>query len=1060
MINAFAAFKPSEDLRPFEYDPGPLGPDEVEIDVQFCGICHSDLSMMDNEWGMTRYPIVPGHEVAGTIARTGDHVRHLQVGQVVGLGWHSGFCGECASCRAGDHNLCPKGQGTIVGHHGGFADKVRAAASSVVPIPEGIDLKSAGPLFCGGITVFNPLVQFNVRPTDRVAVIGIGGLGHLALKFLHAWGCEVTAFTSSEAKMTEALSLGAHHTLDSRDPKAIKASAGRFDFNNSNPGFRMKWHFLGGTSTVTGSKHLLETDQARILFDCGLFQGRRKEANEINRTLGFDPANVDAMVLSHAHIDHCGNIPTLAKNGYRNPIHATTATADLLPIMLRDSAHIQEADAAYLNQKSNRRGQPPVVPLYTLADAEAALKLVRPHAYERAPSRSPAASPSPTWMPATSSAPPSPASKSPATAAPLRIALVFDLGRYNLPLLNDPVQIKDVDIVISESTYGDRLHDNALNAREDLRNAINRALGARRQGHHPHLRPRPRPGNRLPPRPPPRPQAKSPPSPSTSTAPWPTPSPGVFEKSRLSRRGIPRPPNRVGSVVTPDWLTFTESVEESKAITSSSKPSIVLAASGMCEHGRILHHLKHGIENAKNLILLVGYQAVHTLGRRLQNGEPKVRIFGDEFDRQGRGRNPPRLQRPRRPPRTLPLCPRRQAQDRSSSSTANRTSANPSPACSATSSSRRVPSPTASVLPSRERRRRQPHLGPHDPDTPKRPPPRPVLPRRHRRHRRPRQHRKILPPQRPPRRKNLRRLPRRPDHPPPRPRHLQRTRPPDRLPRHPRHPPGLPFPQLHAQPHRPRPRHRLRCRGAPARRLPPPQDEDRGWMQKLATDAEPVFAILNKTDLGLRRTAYEAAWAEVLEKNRAKNPSFTPAAHPLVRNLRRHRRRPPRTPRRPPRRHARSPPSSPPTCSPTTPAPSSSPMSSAPRSIQRLHAELPHAIAVAVDSIEETDDLVKVTATIFVEKNSQRPIVIGKHAHMIRDIRHAAEGPRRHLREKAQARTLGQGRAQLVPQLLDAQEIRLRRFLNRPRPPRLLAPWVNWILSLPFFDLLSPSLRG
>ena len=112
----------------------------------------------------------------------------------------------------------------------------------------------------------------------------------------------------------------------------------------------MKWHFLGGADTVTGSKHLLEIDGARILFDCGLFQGRRKDAEEINRTLGFDPAAVDAMVLSHAHIDHCGNIPTLAKSGYRNPVHATAATADLLPIMLRDSAHIQEADAAYLNQ--------------------------------------------------------------------------------------------------------------------------------------------------------------------------------------------------------------------------------------------------------------------------------------------------------------------------------------------------------------------------------------------------------------------------------------------------------------------------------------------------------------------------------------------------------------------------------------------------------------------------------------------------------------------------------------------------------------------------------------
>jgi metallo-beta-lactamase family protein len=140
----------------------------------------------------------------------------------------------------------------------------------------------------------------------------------------------------------------------------------------------MKWHFLGGADQVTGSKHILETDRTRLLFDCGLFQGRRKEANEINRNLGFEPGSIDALVLSHAHIDHCGNIPTLARQGYRNPIHTTTATADLLPIMLRDSARIHESDAAYLNQKTNRRGLPQIEPLYTIEDAEAAIGLIQP----------------------------------------------------------------------------------------------------------------------------------------------------------------------------------------------------------------------------------------------------------------------------------------------------------------------------------------------------------------------------------------------------------------------------------------------------------------------------------------------------------------------------------------------------------------------------------------------------------------------------------------------------------------------------------------------------------
>ena len=393
----------------------------------------------------------------------------------------------------------------------------------------------------------------------------------------------------------------------------------------------MKWHFLGGADQVTGSKHLLEFDDARFLFDCGMFQGRRKEANEINKTLGFDPSEIDAMVLSHAHIDHCGNIPTLVQKGYPKAIHATSATADLLPIMLRDSAHIQEADAAYLNQKTNRRGQPPVVPLYTLADVEASLKLIRPHDYNE-----------PVPLPGGVVVTHVDAGHILGAALALveipkpggdylRIALAFDLGRRNLPLLHNPVQLQDVDILISESTYGDRLHDNALNAREELRDGIVRALGrggkvliptfalGRAQEIVYHL-------VQL------RDRGEIPSVPVFVDSPMAQAIAGVFEKNADyldDESHVLR--GQVGSVVKPDWLTFTESVEESKSITSSKTPSIVIAASGMCEHGRILHHLKHGIENEKNLILLVGYQAENTLGRRIQNGEKKVRIFGDEF---------------------------------------------------------------------------------------------------------------------------------------------------------------------------------------------------------------------------------------------------------------------------------------------------------------------------------------------------------------------------------------------------------------------------------------------
>ena len=257
MIKAYAAFAAGEELKPFEYDPGPLGYGDVEIEVEHCGICHSDLSMIDNEWGMTRYPLVPGHEVVGTIAAVGAGVTHLQKGQKVGLGWHAGYCLTCPTCMDGDHNMCGQATGTIVGHHGGFADRVRAQAASVVALPPGVDGERAGPLFCGGITVFNPLVQFNVRPTSRAAVIGIGGLGHLALQFLNAWGCEVTAFTSSEAKKKEALELGAHHTIDSRDPAALADAVGSFDLILSTVNVKLDWNAYVATLRTKGRLHFV-----------------------------------------------------------------------------------------------------------------------------------------------------------------------------------------------------------------------------------------------------------------------------------------------------------------------------------------------------------------------------------------------------------------------------------------------------------------------------------------------------------------------------------------------------------------------------------------------------------------------------------------------------------------------------------------------------------------------------------------------------------------------------------------------------------------------------------
>lgn len=257
MIKAYAALEAGGPLKPFEYDAGPLGPNDVELDVDYCGICHSDLSMINNEWGISKYPLVAGHEVVGTIAKTGSAVTHLQPGDKAGLGWHSGYCMTCATCMSGDHNMCADAQGAIVGRHGGFADKVRAQAASVVALPEGIDIESAGPLFCGGITVFNPLVQYNIQATDKVGVIGIGGLGHMAVLFARAWGCEVTAFTSSEAKRKEALAMGAHRTIDSRDPKAVKAAAGQLDLIISTVNVKLDWNAYLSTLKPKGRLHFV-----------------------------------------------------------------------------------------------------------------------------------------------------------------------------------------------------------------------------------------------------------------------------------------------------------------------------------------------------------------------------------------------------------------------------------------------------------------------------------------------------------------------------------------------------------------------------------------------------------------------------------------------------------------------------------------------------------------------------------------------------------------------------------------------------------------------------------
>jgi len=257
MVNGYAATEPGGEFKAFEYELGPLGDHQVDIKVEYCGICHSDLSMLNNDFGLTQYPFVPGHEIVGRVDAIGAKAKGVTVGQRVGLGWYAGSCMTCEWCMSGNHNLCPSAEMTIIGRHGGFADKVRAEAALVVPLPEQIEAETAGPLFCAGITVFNPLVQLDIKPTDRVGVIGIGGLGHMALRFVDAWGCEVTAFSTSPEKEAEAREFGADHFVNSRDPKALEEIAGSFALILSTVSASLDWNAYIATLRPKGRLHIV-----------------------------------------------------------------------------------------------------------------------------------------------------------------------------------------------------------------------------------------------------------------------------------------------------------------------------------------------------------------------------------------------------------------------------------------------------------------------------------------------------------------------------------------------------------------------------------------------------------------------------------------------------------------------------------------------------------------------------------------------------------------------------------------------------------------------------------
>jgi uncharacterized zinc-type alcohol dehydrogenase-like protein len=240
-IKSYASYKKGEELKPYEFEAEEPGRYGVEIKISHCGICHSDIHMIDNDWMMSGYPLVPGHEIIGVVTKIGEDVKGLTIGQRVGVGWQSESCHVCEWCNSGMENLCGENKGTIVGRHGGFADFIITDSRFAFPIPEKMDSETTAPLLCGGITVYSPLKFFGAKPKDKIGVIGIGGLGHLAIQFAKAMGCEVTAFSSSPDKETEAKSFGAENFISSKDGNALKKAAGKLDFIISTVTANLDW---------------------------------------------------------------------------------------------------------------------------------------------------------------------------------------------------------------------------------------------------------------------------------------------------------------------------------------------------------------------------------------------------------------------------------------------------------------------------------------------------------------------------------------------------------------------------------------------------------------------------------------------------------------------------------------------------------------------------------------------------------------------------------------------------------------------------------------------------
>jgi metallo-beta-lactamase family protein len=396
----------------------------------------------------------------------------------------------------------------------------------------------------------------------------------------------------------------------------------------------MKITFHGAARTVTGSQHLLQINGYHLLLECGLYQGRRQESYERNRNFPFDPAKIDAVILSHAHIDHSGNLPHLVKKGFRGPIYTTHATAHLANIMLLDSGSIHESDAEFINKRRARRGEAPIEPLYTIEDAAQVAQYFESREYDQ------------------------PFEVVPGLVARLvdaghilgsaavaldieengrssRLWFSGDIGRRDLPLIRDPILPSGADTLIMECTYGDKTHQNPQDSYVELRQVVTKTVARRGKviipafavgrtqelvyDLHQMID-----------------QGEIPRVPVVVDSPLAVNASDIFRAHPecMDQESLDFLRDDVHhSILGYGLVTYTRSVEQSKALNEVEQPMIIISASGMAESGRILHHLRNNIEDPRNTVLIVSWQAPYTLGRRLADREAKVKIFGEEFTR-------------------------------------------------------------------------------------------------------------------------------------------------------------------------------------------------------------------------------------------------------------------------------------------------------------------------------------------------------------------------------------------------------------------------------------------